>query len=81
MFRKSWSFARFAIFCIYVSIYFLELCVKYDVSTFIDYSFRTFDVIFIVWPFLYVWPCRRMVYDVLYMTFRLMRCLFSFNYS
>ena len=68
----------------YVSIYFFELCVKYDVSTFIDYSFRTFDVIFIVWPLLYVWPlstnCRRMMYDVLYMTFRLMRCLFSFNY-
>ena len=38
------------------SIYFFELCVKYDVSTFIDYSFRTFDVIFIVWPLLYVWP-------------------------
>ena len=59
------------------SIYFFELCVKYDVSTFIDYSFRTFDVIFIVWPLLYVWP----LYDALYMTFRLMRCLFSFNYS
>ena len=83
MFRKSWSFARFAVFCIY--IYFFELCVKYDVSTFIDYSFRTFDVIFIVWPLLYVWPLStydvRMMYDVLYTTFRLMRCLFSFNYS
>ena len=39
-----------------------ELCVKYDVSTFIDYSFRTFDVIFIVWPLLYVWPLS--TYDV-----------------
>ena len=78
MFRKSWSFARFAVFCIYVSIYFFELCVKYDVSTFIDYSFRTFDVIFICCMFGH---CRRMMYDVLYMTFRLMRCLFSFNYS
>ena len=63
MFRnKSWSFARFAVFCIYVFIYFFELCVKYDVSTFIDYSFRTFDVIFIVWPLLYVWPLS--TYDV-----------------
>ena len=44
------------VLCTYVSIYFFELCVKYDVSTFIDYSFRTFDVIFIVWPLLYVWP-------------------------
>ena len=44
------------------SIYFFELCVKYDVSTLIDYSFRTFDVIFIVWPLLYVWPLS--TYDV-----------------
>ena len=35
---------------------------KYDVSTFIDYSFRTFDVIFIVWPLLNVWPLS--TYDV-----------------
>ena len=43
-------------------IYFFELCVKYDVSTFIDYSFHTFDVIFIVWPLLHVWPLS--TYDV-----------------
>ena len=30
--------------------------VRYYVSTFIDYTFRTFAVIFIVWPSLYVWP-------------------------
>ena len=35
---------------LHLHLHFFELCVKYDVSTFIDYSFRTFDVIFIVWP-------------------------------
>ena len=29
--------------------------VRYDVSTFIGYTFRTFAVIFIVWPSLNVW--------------------------
>ena len=43
-----------AVLCTYVSIYLFELCVNYDVSTFIDYTFRTFDVIFIIWPLLYV---------------------------
>ena len=43
-----------AVLCTYVSIYFFELCVKHDVSTSIGYTFRTFDVIFIVWPSLYV---------------------------
>ena len=62
MFRKSWSFAWSMFSAFYVSIYLFELCVKYDVSTFIDYSFRTFDVIFIVWPLLYVWPLS--TYDV-----------------
>ena len=36
--------------------------VKYYVSTFIDYTFCTFAVIFIVWPSLYVWPLS--TYDV-----------------
>ena len=36
--------------------------VVYYVSTFIDYTFRTFAGIFIVWPSLYVWPLS--TYDV-----------------
>ena len=81
MFRKSWSFARFAVFCISSSIYLFELCVKYDVSTFIDYSFVRLMLYLLFGLCCMFGHCRRMMYDVLYMTFRLMRCLFSFNYS
>ena len=45
--------------------------VTYDVSTFISYTFRTFAVIFIVWPSFIVWPLSMyidaLMYDVFYL--------------
>ena len=87
-FRCEWSFVHlsklFYAFGIHVAFTSLIEDVRYYVSTFIDYTFRTFAVVFIVWPSLYVWPLRRMMYDVLFlpvMTSCLMRRLFFFNYS
>ena len=52
-FRESWRFARLQSLCctpFLFSITSLSDDVRYDLSTFIDYTFRTFAVIFIVWP-------------------------------
>ena len=58
VFLCEWSFVHLSelVYAFGIQVAFTSLSedVRYYVSIFIDYTFRTFDVIFIVWPSLYV---------------------------